>query len=106
MYLHINSEYLQLAGPLMAKYFGFHPSMLHDEIIQCVESSGIDYRKIENGILNTNHDETFRENKNLTFIAEVPYNKSIEETFSTYFDFLDNDSAEEETITCNSKDLI
>ena len=99
MYLHINSEYLQLAEPLIVKYYDFHSTMFIDEIKQCVESSGVDYKKRIDGVLTVDYDLTFREHKDLTFIAEVPYKKSIEETFSKYFDFLDADSTEEEIIT-------
>lgn len=45
MYIHINSEYLQLAEPLMKKYYDFHSTMFIDEIKQCVENSGIVYKK-------------------------------------------------------------
>lgn len=99
MYLHINSEYLQLAEPLMAKYYDFHSTMFIDEIKHCVESSGVDYKKIVDGVLTVDYDQTFRENKDLTFLAEVPYTKSIEETFSKYFDILEADSTEEEKVT-------
>ncbi|HMM04264.1 hypothetical protein [Dysgonomonas sp.] len=87
MYIHINSEYLQLAEPLMAKYYDFHSTMLYDEIRHCVHISTVDY------------DKTFRENKDLTFIANVPYNTSIEEKFSTYFEILEDDDTDEEIIT-------
>lgn len=99
MYIHINSEYLQLAEPLITKYYDFHSSMLYDEICQCVENSGIDYNKIINGTLTIDFDQSFRENKNLTFLATVPYKKSITEEFSSYFIILDNDSTEEEIVT-------
>lgn len=98
-YIHINSEYLQLAEPLMVKYYDFHSTMLIDEIKQCVESSGVDYKKRVDGVLTVDYDQTFRENKHLTFIRETSYTKSIEETFSKYFDLLEADSTEEETIT-------
>lgn len=99
MYIHINSEYLQFAEPLMAKYYDFHSSMLYDEIRHCIESSGIDYKKRINDILTVDFDETFKENKDLTFIVTTQYNKRLEEEFSSYFDILDDDSTEEETIT-------
>lgn len=99
MYLHINSEYLQLAEPLMAKYYDFHSTMLIDEVKQCVESSGVDYKKQIDGVLTVDYDQTFRENKHFTFTRETSYSKSIEETFSQYFDLLEADSTEEETIT-------
>lgn len=97
--IYINSEYLQLAEPLMAKYYDFHSTMFIDEIKDCVESSGVDYKKIVDGILTVDYDKTFRENKELTFLAEVLYKNSLEETFSKYFDILEADSTEEGTVT-------
>lgn len=99
MYTHINSEYLQLAEPLMEKYYDFHSSMLYDEIRNYIESSGIDYKEIIDGNLNTNFEKTFRENKDLTFTVTTQYNKRLEEEFSAYFDILEDDSTEEETVT-------
>lgn len=99
MYIHINSEYLQLAEPLMAKYYDYHSSMLYDEIRHCIENSGIDYKKRINGVLTIDFDQSFRENKDLTLIATVPYKKSITEEFSSYFTILEDDSTEEETVT-------
>jgi len=95
----INSEYLQLAEPLMAQYYDFHSSMLYDEIRNCVENSGIDYQKRVNGILTIDFDEAFREYEDLFFIATTPYKKSISEEFNSYFTLLDADSEEEEAIT-------
>ena len=98
MYVHINSEYLQLAEPLMAKYYDFHSTMFIDEMRHCVENSGIDYMKIVNGVLTIDFDKSFREHKDLTFIVEVPYKRDITEEYVSYFDILKADS-EEETIT-------
>ena len=84
--LYINSEYLQLAEPLMEKYYDFHSSMLYDEIKHCVENSGIDYKQRINGIITVDSDQSFRENKDLTFVVTTPYKKSITEEFSSYFD--------------------
>ncbi|NDW09421.1 hypothetical protein D0T56_07085 [Dysgonomonas sp. 520] len=99
MYIHINSEYLQLAEPLMAKYYDFHSTMFIDEIKHCVENSGINYKKRINGILTVDYEETFRENKDLTFITTTPTDKSMSEQFGDYFIFLDDDSEEEEVVT-------
>lgn len=99
MYININSEYLQLAEPLMTKYYDFNSSMLYDEIRHCVENSGIDYKKRINGILTVDFDLSFRENKYLTIITTVPYKKTITEEFSSYFTILEDDSTEKETIT-------
>lgn len=99
MYIHINSEHLQLAEPLMKKYYDFHSTMFIDEIKNCVENSGVDYLKKINGVTNVDYDETFREHKDLTFIAETPYQKGISEQFSNYFELLEADSEAEESIT-------
>lgn len=101
MYLYTNSEYLQLAEPLMEKYYDFHSSMLYNEIKHYIESSGIDYKKRIDGILTVDYEKTFRENKDLTFAVTVPYKNRLEEVFSTYFDILEEDSTEEETVTEN-----
>jgi len=95
--IYIKSEHLQLAEPLMIKYYDYDSSMLIDEIRQCVENSGIDYMKIIDGILTVDFDESFREHKNLTFAVTVPYKTETDEYFSKYFSLQDND--EEETIT-------
>lgn len=99
LYIHINSEYLQLAEPLMEKYYDYHSSMLYDEIWHCVETSGIDYNKRSNGTLTVDSEKSFREHKDLTFAVTVPYNKRIAEEFNSYFIILDEDSEEEEAIT-------
>lgn len=99
MYIHINSEHLQLAEPLMERYYDFHSSMFLDEIKYCVENSGVDYMKRINGVLGLDYDETFREHKNLTFITETPYRKDITKEFSSYFEFLEEGSQEESNIT-------
>jgi len=108
--IYIKSEHLQLAEPLMEKYYGYHPSMLYDEIKSCVETSGIDYKKkIDDALANhykesfkgcgklsytIDFDQSFREHKDLSFSVLVPYKKIIPEQFSKYFTFLDADSDE------------
>jgi len=81
----------------MEKYFDYHPSMLFDEIRYCVENSGINYSKKENGMFTVNYDESFREHKDLTFLVTTPYKKTLHERFSNYFALQDDD--EEEIIT-------
>ena len=49
----------------MAKYYDFHFTMFIDEIKQCVENSGIDYKKPINGILTVDYEESFIEHKEL-----------------------------------------
>ncbi len=95
--IHINSEHLQLAEPLMEKYYDYHFTMLIDEILHCVENSGIDYKKRINGILSFDFDKLFREYKDLTFLVMTPYKEEIHEHFSNYFTLQGDD--EEETIT-------
>lgn len=73
--------------------------MFIDEIKQCVENSGIVYKKRIDGILTVDYYETFREHKELTFIAETPYKKGITEQFGNYFELLEADSEAGETIT-------
>ncbi|MDR0231752.1 MAG: hypothetical protein LBI82_06490 [Dysgonamonadaceae bacterium] len=91
--IHINSEHLQLAEPLMEKYYDYHSTMLIDEIKHCVENSGIDYMKD----LNIDYDLSFREHKDLTFAVTTPYKEEIHEHFSNYFSLQSED--EDETIT-------
>ena len=93
----IKSEHLQLAEPLMKKYFDYDSTMLIDEIRQCVENSGIDYMKTIDGIPTVDFVESFREYKDLTFAVSTPYKKEIDVHFSNYFSIQDDD--EEETIT-------
>jgi hypothetical protein len=96
--IHFKSEHLQLAEPLMAKYYDYHPTMLIDEMRQCVENSGIKYMKKENGFLNVDYGKSFREHKDLTFSVTVPYKELLHEQFSDYFTVQDNDDEAEETI--------
>ena len=96
--IYIKSEHLQLAEPLMQQYFDYDTSMLIDEIRYCVENSEIDYMKIINGILTVDFAESFRENKDLTFLVTVPYKEVIHEHFSNYFSIQD-DEEDEEIIT-------
>jgi hypothetical protein len=95
--IHFKSEHLQLAEPLMAKYYDYHSTMLFDEIRHCVENSGISYSKVINGIPTIDFDESFREHKDLIFTVTVPCKKPVYEQFSNYFTIQDDD--EEETIT-------
>ena len=95
--IYIKSEHLQLAKPLMEKYFDYDSSMLIDEIRQCVENRGIDYMKIIDGDLTVDFAESFRENKNLIFAVTVPYKEEIDDYFSKYFSLQNNE--EEETIS-------
>ena len=95
--IYIKSEHLQLAEPLMEKYFDYHSTMLIDEMRYSVENSGIDYKKIINDIPTIDFDESFREHKDLTFLVKVPYKEEMHEHFSNYFTIQNND--EEETIT-------
>ena len=90
---YIKSEHLQLAEPLMKKYYDYDSTMLIDEIRHCVESSGIDYMKD----LTIDYDESFREHKDLTFHVTTPCKKEVHEYFSDYFSIQDDD--EEEIIT-------
>jgi hypothetical protein len=83
--LYFHSEYLQLAEPLMMKYYDYDSLMLIDEIRFCVENSGINYIKNVNGVPTVNFDKTFREYKDLVFAVEIPLNKTIEEAFPEYF---------------------
>ena len=69
--IYITSERLQLAEPLMEKYFDFHASMLIDEMRYCVKNSGIKYMKLLNGELIIDYNESFRENKDLIFRVSV-----------------------------------
>ena len=92
----IYSEHLQLAEPLMEKYYDFHSSMLLDEIASCVLTSGIDYkRKIDGNSrfkFSVDYEKSFEEHKDLSFPVLVPYKKIIPEQFSKYFTCLDSDS--------------
>ena len=97
MNIYIKSKHLQLAEPLMKKYYDYDSSMLIDEIRYCVENSGINYMKVKDGVVKINFDETFREHKDLIFGVKTPYKQTIEKQFSNYFPMQDND--EEETIT-------
>jgi hypothetical protein len=91
--IHIISEHLQLAEPLMQKYYDYDSSMLFDEIQYCVEKKGINcIYPGENGELPTvNRDKAFQENKNLGFTVSTSYKKMICEQFSNYFHMPDND---------------
>lgn len=100
--IFIQSEHLQLAEPLMTKYYDFHSTMFIDEIKHCVESSGIDYQKRIDGMLTVDFDELFREHKDLYFLASIPQATMIHEQFKDYFIVLDEDSEEEEIITNES----
>ena len=99
MYIHINSEYLQLAEPLMEKYYDYHSTMLFDEMRHCVENSGIDYKKKVNGISTIDYNESFKEHKELTFTVTVQYEERLEDVFRFYFDIIEGDSTEETIIT-------
>ena len=96
---YIKSKHLQLAEPLMEKYFDFHSTMLIDEMRYCVENSGINYKKMIDGIYHIDFDESFREHKELRFVVSTPYNKMIHEKFSDYFSVSQSYSKEEEIIT-------
>ena len=72
--IHIKSEHLQLAEPLMENYFDYHSTMLIDEIRHCVENSGIKYMKNKDGILTVDYDESFREHKDLVFSRSLKSN--------------------------------
>lgn len=97
--IYIKSEHLYLTEPLMAKYYDFHSTMFIDEIKQCVENSGIDYKKRIDGVLTVDYDQTFRENKELGFNITSPYKEAIYEQFKDYFIVLEEGSEEEEVIT-------
>ena len=99
MNIPISSERLQLAEPLMIKYYDYHPTMFIDEIRHCIENSGIDYMKIIDGILTVDFDKSFREHKELFLIGTTPSKRDIGEVFDSYFVFQEADSEEEETIT-------
>ena len=96
-YIRINSEHLQLAEPLMTKYYDFDSSMFIDEIQHCVENSGINYMNVVDGMVNINCQESFREHKELNIIGTTPCKKRIKEVFDSYFVF--QKDSEEETIT-------
>jgi hypothetical protein len=96
--IYIKSEYLQLAEPLMAKYYDYHPTMLIDEMRYCVENSGIDYMK--DFIID--FDKSFREHKDLIFSITVPYKEEIHEYFSNYFTLQGDD----EEITVSDDDIV
>ena len=61
IYIHIKSEYLQLAEPFMEKYYDYHPTMFMDEMRYCVENSGINYMNRIDDILTVDYDKSFRE---------------------------------------------
>ena len=98
LHARIKSELLQVAEPLMAEYYDFHPTMFIDEMQYSVENSGIDYMKRIDGVLTINYEESFKEHKDLYLDILIPYKKPIHEQFSNYFTFWDDDSEEEETI--------
>jgi len=104
--IYINSERLQLAEPLMQKYFDYDSSMLEEEIDYCVQRSGVKYMNKGNidGIVSIDLGKTFREHKDLTFTMVTPYKKEIHEHFSDYFSMQDDD--EEEIITEDDKVLL
>ena len=95
--IYIKSEHLQIAEPLMEKYYDYHSTMLIDEIRYCAENSGIDYIKQINDIPTVDFDESFKEHKELIFAVTMPYKEVINEHFSNYFSMQDDD--EEEIIT-------
>ena len=105
--IRIKSEHLQLAEPLMEKYYDYHSSMLLDEIASCVETSGIDYKKKIDGDspikFSIDYDKSFKEHKDLMFTVNVPYEDTIGEQFKDYFILLDKDSEEKEEITEDDK---
>ena len=86
--LLISSKLLQIAEPLLKEYFDFDLYMFYDEIKQSVVDSGINYiTPSENdGLPRVCFEETFYDNKELYFIAETPYEKSVQEHFKEYFD--------------------
>jgi len=95
--IYIKSEHLQLAEPLMQKYYDYDSSMLIDEIQRHVENSGINYMKKIDGILTVDYDETFKEHKDLMFAVTTPCKEEIHQHFSNHF--IMQDDEEEETIT-------
>ena len=109
--IYIKSEHLQLAEPLMEKYFDYDSSMLSNEIDNCVERSGINYISNKymskgniDGLVSIDLKKAFREHKDLFFPVTVPYKKKIHEQFRDYFSIQDDD--EEEIITEDDKVLL
>jgi len=95
--IHIQSERLQLAEPFMQQYYDYHPSMLTDEIWNCVANSGINPCKKINGISTICYDDIFMEHKELIFVVQAPFKQRIDEQFGKYFSL--QDEGEEEVIT-------
>lgn len=87
---YVKSGHLKAVEPLMQKYFDYDSSMFNDEIQHAVENSGINYKKIENGIVKINYQKSFEENETLAFIAPKYPFKDIADNFPKYFD-LDNE---------------
>jgi hypothetical protein len=85
---YIQSKHLQLAEPLMQKYFDCNSLMLFDEIKFCVEKSGINYiypPEKEGDLQTANFPQAFKEHKELVFFVNTPYKKGFYEQFSEYF---------------------
>ena len=73
----ITPERLQLAEPLMAKYFDYDPTMLFDEKFYCTQVNKIDctYRNDNSEYLTVDCVRAFYEHKELKLKVTTPYKK-------------------------------
>ena len=95
----ITPDRLQLAEPLMAKYFDYDSTMLFDEKLYSVQINKIDCTcPNENSeYLTVNYERAFYGHKELKLAVTTPYKEKIHKYFSKYFQL--QEDGEEENIT-------
>ena len=85
--IFITPERLQLAEPLMAKYFDYDSTMLFDEKFYCVTRNNINciYPNENSKYDTVDYERAFYEHKELIQPVTTPYKKEIHRHFSKYF---------------------